>query len=60
MSTTRRPLGHGPVPVVEDQEQRVARGRTAAEQAATDTPPTAPGRPESSPARRVLGHGART
>ncbi|MGW6877411.1 hypothetical protein [Streptomyces xanthophaeus] len=36
MSTTRRPLGHGPVPVVADQEPPVAPRRTAAERAAQD------------------------
>ncbi|MFD3700704.1 hypothetical protein ACFWUZ_32010 [Streptomyces sp. NPDC058646] len=60
MSTLRRPLGHGPDPVVEDQEPRVARGRTAAERAAEDTEPLQPRTAGGTTARRTLGAGPRT
>ncbi|WP_327301889.1 hypothetical protein [Streptomyces goshikiensis] len=60
MSIMRRPLGHGPVPCNDVQEERVVRGRTAAERAAEETlqqrsaPPADPG---STSARRILGAG---
>ncbi|WP_329391425.1 hypothetical protein OG625_40210 (plasmid) [Streptomyces sp. NBC_01351] len=60
MSTMRRPLGHGPDPVVEDQEPRTVRGRTAAERAAEDTEPLLPRTAGGMAARRALGAGPRT
>ncbi|GGS31558.1 hypothetical protein Snoj_35170 [Streptomyces nojiriensis] len=69
MSTRRRPLGQGPVPLREYQEQeaeqeteteteqRVARGRTAAERATEDPAPTAPPETQLPTARRALGFG---
>ncbi|MFE5556959.1 hypothetical protein [Streptomyces sp. NPDC056544] len=60
MSTRRRPLGHGPVPLREDQEQRAVRGRTAAERAIEDPTPAAPPEAEPSTARRALGFGLGT
>ncbi|MFJ6478821.1 MULTISPECIES: hypothetical protein [unclassified Streptomyces] len=57
MSTRRRPLGHGPVPLREDQEPRVVRGRTAAERAVEDPTPAAPLEVEPLTARRALGFG---
>ncbi|MFD7262962.1 hypothetical protein [Streptomyces sp. NPDC059874] len=60
MSTMRRPLGQGPDPVVEDQEPRTVRGRTAAERAAEDTQPLLPRTEAGTTARRTLGAGPRT
>ncbi|MFI1647515.1 hypothetical protein ACH4XT_11325 [Streptomyces avidinii] len=65
MSTARRPLGQGPAPAVDPQEQPAARGRTAAERAADDTPPpvppTGPVPADAEPpaSRRTLGNGSR-
>lgn len=57
VSTTRRPLGHGPAPLDEDQTVRTAQGRTAAERAAEVPQEPAP-RTENAPsARRRLGAG---
>ncbi|MFF2785624.1 hypothetical protein ACFVT6_02400 [Streptomyces sp. NPDC058049] len=60
MSTRRRPLGQGPVPLREDQEQRVVRGRTAAERAIEDPAPADPPEAEPVTARRTLGFGLGT
>ncbi|MFD9084558.1 hypothetical protein [Streptomyces erythrochromogenes] len=38
MSTTRRPLGLGPVPPLDHRMEQAGRGRTAAEQAANENP----------------------
>ncbi|WP_162688726.1 MULTISPECIES: YdaU family protein [unclassified Streptomyces] len=59
MSTTRRPLGHGPIPLDDDQAARTARGRTAAERAAEEIPQQSVPRAESgsATARRNLGAG---
>ncbi|MFD3779795.1 hypothetical protein [Streptomyces sp. NPDC058612] len=60
MSILRRPLGHGPVPYDDGQEEGAVRGRTAAERATEETlqqrctPPTEPG---SVGAWRSLGAG---
>ncbi|MFJ7589379.1 hypothetical protein ACIQZO_18765 [Streptomyces sp. NPDC097617] len=62
MSTTRRPLGQGPAPAVDPQEQPAARGRTAAERAIETHPPAPPVLADAElPAtpRRTLGAGAR-
>ncbi|MFI7353989.1 hypothetical protein ACIBTP_08580 [Streptomyces avidinii] len=62
MSTARRPLGQGPAPAVDPQEQPAVRGRTAAERAAEDTPPPVPPTPadaEPPASRRTLGNGSR-
>lgn len=61
VSTTRRPLGHGPAPLDDDQAVRTARGRTAAERAAEETPQQPAPRTENVPsARRSLGAGPRS
>ncbi|MFD8024528.1 hypothetical protein ACFV6G_29440 [Streptomyces lavendulae] len=60
VSTMRRPLGHGPDPVVEDQEPRTVRGRTAAERAAGEVEPLLPRAAGGATARRTLGVGPRT
>ncbi|GAA2774816.1 hypothetical protein GCM10010493_83990 [Streptomyces lavendulae subsp. grasserius] len=58
VSTTRRPLGHGPAPLDDDQAVRTARGRTAAERASEETPQQPASRTETAPsARRGLGAG---
>ncbi|MGP3683371.1 hypothetical protein ACTVZO_01445 [Streptomyces sp. IBSNAI002] len=59
MSTTRRPLGHGPTPRDEDQPVRAARGRTAPEPAAEEASPQPAPRKETGtpPPRRGLGAG---
>ncbi|MET9600748.1 hypothetical protein [Streptomyces sp. NPDC006459] len=62
MSTARRPLGQGPAPAVDPQEQPAARGRTAAEPAIEHTPPPtrpAPADEEPPTPRRTLGNGSR-
>ncbi|WP_162688682.1 MULTISPECIES: hypothetical protein [unclassified Streptomyces] len=62
MSTTqRRPLGHGPVPLDDDQALRAVRGRTAAERAAEETPQQPAPQTETTAAtvRRSLGAGPR-
>ncbi|MFB6823721.1 hypothetical protein ACFCXA_19260 [Streptomyces virginiae] len=62
MSTTRRPLGHGPVPAVADQEPPMAPRRTAAERAAADEfrPPAPASAAPASSGRRLLGEGPRS
>ncbi|MEU4359938.1 hypothetical protein [Streptomyces virginiae] len=60
MSTTRRPLGHGPALLDDDQAVRAARGRTAAERAVEETAQQRPAprtEPGSVSARRILGAG---
>ncbi|MFI8265584.1 hypothetical protein [Streptomyces sp. NPDC085665] len=59
MSTTRRPLGHGPVPAVADQEPLPAPRRTAAERAALDElrPSVPASKNSASSGRRPLGEG---
>ncbi|MFD6891960.1 hypothetical protein [Streptomyces sp. NPDC059957] len=62
MSTTRRPLGHGPTFLDDDQAVRAVRGRTAAERAAEEIPQQSAPRTESGSreVRRVLGAGPGT
>lgn len=59
MSSTRRPLGHGPVPFDGDQVVRAVRGRTAAERATEEIPqrPALPTEPGFVAVRRNLGAG---
>lgn len=58
----RRPLGHGPAPLDDDQVALPVRGRTAAERAAEEMPQQPAPRMESGPgtARRILGAGPGT
>ncbi|WSC82735.1 hypothetical protein OHA56_40755 (plasmid) [Streptomyces virginiae] len=62
MSTMRRPLGHGPVPAVADQESPVAPRRTAAERAAQDELHLSVSESgiSASSGRRLLGDGPRS
>ncbi|MFD3875500.1 hypothetical protein [Streptomyces sp. NPDC058623] len=62
MTTMRRPLGHGPVPAVTDQEPAVAPRRTAAERAAQDefSPSVLASATSASFGRRPLGEGPRS
>ncbi|WP_371640991.1 hypothetical protein [Streptomyces virginiae] len=62
MSTMRRPLGHGPVPAVVDQESPVAPRRTAAERAAQDELRASDlaSATSASSGRRPLGEGPRS
>ncbi|MER5757654.1 hypothetical protein [Streptomyces sp. NPDC002082] len=62
MSSTRRPLGHGPAPFDDDPAARPVRGRTAAERAAEETLQQSAPRAEagSGEARRILGAGPGT
>ncbi|MFJ3926383.1 hypothetical protein [Streptomyces sp. NPDC090022] len=61
MSTTRRPLGHGPVPAVVAQEALSASRWTAAERALDEFRPSVPASKNSAPSgRRPLGEGPRS
>ncbi|MFE5518345.1 hypothetical protein ACFQ9Q_11535 [Streptomyces virginiae] len=63
MSTTRRPLGHGPVPAVAaDQESPTAPRRTAAKRAAQDEfrPSVSETEISAASGRRPLGDGPRS